>query len=172
MHASSHILYFGCRFIVRPAVARESYSFLCPTHGFADGHLLLYTLCHVEPGIGRCSGETGPYNELTLQLATAACHVQRPNRNSLTKTGMRLQNYRVVHMSGMYLRMCRRPCYADHNLISIQGRNGLNLEFRTSRLQLLPIDPVGTWPGSPSRPHCSVMSHVRTRNICTTYTDC
>jgi hypothetical protein len=74
------------------------------------GHLLLYTLSHIEPS-GNAPVRPG-YNELTLQLATAACHVQRPNCNSLTKTGIRLQNYRVVHMSGMYLRMCRKPCYA------------------------------------------------------------
>jgi hypothetical protein len=44
-----------------------------------DGHLLLYTLSHIEPS-GNAPVRPG-YNELTLQLATAACHVQRPNRN-------------------------------------------------------------------------------------------
>jgi hypothetical protein len=39
-----------------------------------DGHLLLYTLSHVEPS-GNAPVRPG-YNELTLQLATAACHVQ------------------------------------------------------------------------------------------------
>jgi hypothetical protein len=47
-----------------------------------DGHLLLYTLSHIEPS-GNAPVRPG-YNELTLQLATAACHVQRPNRNYLT----------------------------------------------------------------------------------------
>jgi hypothetical protein len=42
-----------------------------------DGHLLLYTLSHVEPS-GNAPVRPG-YNELTLQLAMAACHVQRPN---------------------------------------------------------------------------------------------
>jgi hypothetical protein len=64
------------------------------------GHLLLYTLSHVEPS-GNAPVRPG-YSELTLQLATAACHVQRPNRNSLKKTGIGLQNYRVVLVSGMY----------------------------------------------------------------------
>jgi hypothetical protein len=49
-----------------------------------DGHLLLYTLSHVEPS-GNAPVRPG-YNELSVQLATAACHVQRPNRNSLTET--------------------------------------------------------------------------------------
>jgi hypothetical protein len=39
-----------------------------------DGHLLLYTLSHIEPS-GNAPVRPG-YNELTLQLATAACHVQ------------------------------------------------------------------------------------------------
>jgi hypothetical protein len=43
----------------------------------ADGHLLLYTLSHIEPS-GNAPVRSG-YNELTLQLATAAWHVQRPN---------------------------------------------------------------------------------------------
>jgi hypothetical protein len=43
-----------------------------------DGHLLLYTLSHIEPS-GNAPVRPG-YNELTLQLATAACHVQRPDR--------------------------------------------------------------------------------------------
>jgi hypothetical protein len=36
-----------------------------------DGHLLLYTLSHIEPS-GNAPMRPG-YNELTLQLATAAC---------------------------------------------------------------------------------------------------
>jgi hypothetical protein len=39
-----------------------------------DGHLLLYTLSHIEL-LGNAPVRPG-YNELTLQLATAACHVQ------------------------------------------------------------------------------------------------
>jgi hypothetical protein len=70
---------------------------------------VLYALSHIEPS-GNAPVRPG-YNELTLQLATAACHVQRPNRNYLTKTSIKLQNYRVVHMSGMYLRMCCKPYY-------------------------------------------------------------
>jgi hypothetical protein len=76
----------------------------------SNGHLLLYTLRHIEP---LNSASVRPqYNELTLQLATAACHVQRPNRNYLTKTSIKLQNYIVVNMSGKYLEMCCKPCYA------------------------------------------------------------
>jgi hypothetical protein len=52
-----------------------------------DGHLLLYTLSHIEPS-GNAPMRLG-YNELTLQLATAACHDQRPSRNPLAKTGFR-----------------------------------------------------------------------------------
>jgi hypothetical protein len=82
--------------------------FLSCTLPFVDvasnGHLLLYTLSHIEPS-GNAPVRPG-YNELTLQLAMAACHVQRPNLNYLTKTNIILQNYRVVHMSGIYLRMC------------------------------------------------------------------
>jgi hypothetical protein len=37
-----------------------------------DGHLLLYTLSHVEPS-GNAPVRPG-YNELTLQLAMVACH--------------------------------------------------------------------------------------------------
>ena len=65
----------------------------------SNSHLLLYTLSHIKPS-GNAPVRPG-YNELTLQLATAACHVQRPNRNYLTKTGIGLQNYKVVHMRGM-----------------------------------------------------------------------
>jgi hypothetical protein len=57
-------------------------------HKHFNGHLLLYTISHVEP-LGNAPVRPG-YNELTLQLATAACHVQRPlNCNSLTKRGIR-----------------------------------------------------------------------------------
>jgi hypothetical protein len=86
---------------------------ICKRSGFyleCDGHLLLYTLSHIELS-GNAPVRPG-YNELTLQLATAACHVQRPNRNYLTWTSIKLQNYGVVHMSGKYLRMCCKPCYA------------------------------------------------------------
>jgi hypothetical protein len=62
-----------------------------------DGHLLLNTLSHVEPS-GNAPVRPG-YNELTLQLATAACHVQRPNRNYLTKTSIKL-------LTGMPVLVC------------------------------------------------------------------
>jgi hypothetical protein len=51
--------------------------------------LLLYTLSHVEPS-GNAPVRQG-YNESTLQLAMAACHDQRPNRNYLTKTSIKLR---------------------------------------------------------------------------------
>jgi hypothetical protein len=59
----------------------------------SNGHLLLETLSlsHVEL-LGNAPVRPG-YNELSLQLATAACHAQRPNRNSLTKTSIRLHIY-------------------------------------------------------------------------------
>jgi hypothetical protein len=60
-----------------------------------DGHLLLYTLSHIEPS-GNAPVRPG-YNELTLQRATAACHVQCPNSNSLMKTCIKtLQVYGVI----------------------------------------------------------------------------
>jgi hypothetical protein len=79
---------------------------------FGDGHLLLYTLSHVEPS-GNAPVRPG-YNELTLQLATAACYVRRPSRKSLLKTGASdcKTTESCTCMSGMYLRMCRKPCYA------------------------------------------------------------
>jgi hypothetical protein len=59
------------------------------------GHLLLYTLSHIEPS-GNAPVRPG-YNELTLHRAIAACHVQCPNSNSLMKRCIKsLQVYGVI----------------------------------------------------------------------------
>jgi hypothetical protein len=81
---------------------------------YKDGHLLLYTLSHIEPS-GNAPVRPG-YNELTLQRATAACHVQCPNSNSLMKVCIKSLQRSAAHNVRSLLTLLMQRIIHDSSL--------------------------------------------------------